>query len=91
LGQAALRGKAAEGRRSPGRWREFWRRTHGAKRLGVRQPSGALKIPLVAGAFGVTVSAAMKTLSAKAKISGLAVCEMILRLRCLKSQRDGGN
>lgn len=35
------------------------------------------KIALVAGAFGVTVSAAMKTLSAKAKISGLAVCEMI--------------
>jgi hypothetical protein len=34
------------------------------------------KIALVAGAFGVTVSAAMKTLSAKAKISGLAICEM---------------
>jgi hypothetical protein len=31
------------------------------------------KNALVAGAFGVTVSAAMKTLSAKAKISGLAV------------------
>jgi fructose-1-phosphate kinase PfkB-like protein len=28
------------------------------------------KITLVAGAFGVTVSAAMKTLSAKAKIVG---------------------
>jgi len=35
--------KAAEGRRSPGRWREFRRRTNGAKRLGVRQPSGALE------------------------------------------------
>jgi hypothetical protein len=29
--------------------------------------------------FGVTVSAAMKTLSAKAKISGLAVCEIIFQ------------
>jgi hypothetical protein len=37
------------------------------------------KIALVAGAFGVTVSAAMKTLSAKAKISGLAVGEMIFQ------------
>jgi len=34
-------------------------------------------IALVAGAGGVTVSLAMKTLLAKAKISGLASCEMI--------------
>jgi len=31
------------------------------------------KIALVAGVFGVTVSAAMKTLSAMAKISGLTL------------------
>jgi hypothetical protein len=37
------------------------------------------KIALVAGAFGVAVSASVKTLSAKAKISGLAVCKMILQ------------
>src|ERR1035437_4544065 len=36
------RGKAAEGRRSPKRWRAERRRLNGAKRLGVRQPSGAL-------------------------------------------------
>ena len=35
-------------------------------RLGTSRAPG--KIPLVAGAFGVAVSAAMKTLSAKAKI-----------------------
>jgi hypothetical protein len=34
------------------------------------------KNALVAGAFGVAVSAAMKTLSAKAKISGLVVCQI---------------
>ena len=33
---------------------------------------------LVAGAFGVTVSAAMKTLSAKAKISGLTLIEVLV-------------
>jgi prepilin-type N-terminal cleavage/methylation domain-containing protein len=36
------------------------------------------KIALVAGAFGVTVSAAMKTLSAKAKISGLTLIELLV-------------
>jgi prepilin-type N-terminal cleavage/methylation domain-containing protein len=36
------------------------------------------KIALVGGAFGVTVSAAMKTLSAKAKISGLTLIELLV-------------
>jgi hypothetical protein len=49
----------------------------GVLRLGTSRAPG--KIALVAGAFGVTVSAAMKTLSAKAKISGLAVCGMIFQ------------
>jgi prepilin-type processing-associated H-X9-DG protein len=35
------------------------------------------KIGLVAGAFGVTVSAAMKTLPAKAKISGFTLIELL--------------
>lgn len=40
---------------------KFRRPMNGTKRLGVRQRAGALaKIALVAGAFGVTVSAAMK-------------------------------
>jgi prepilin-type N-terminal cleavage/methylation domain-containing protein len=36
------------------------------------------KIPLVAGVFGVTVSAAMKTISAKAKISGFTLIELLV-------------
>jgi hypothetical protein len=44
-----------------------------------RSPRRLQKIALVAGTFGVTVSVAMKTLSAKVKISGLAVCEMIFQ------------
>src|ERR1017187_492924 len=35
-------GKAAEGRRSPGRWRAGRWSPQSAKRLGLRQPSGAL-------------------------------------------------
>jgi type II secretory pathway pseudopilin PulG len=41
------------------------------------------KNALVAGAFGVTVSAAMKTLSAKAKISGLTLIEVLVVLAVL--------
>jgi prepilin-type N-terminal cleavage/methylation domain-containing protein/prepilin-type processing-associated H-X9-DG protein len=41
------------------------------------------KIALVAGAFGVTVSAAMKTLSAKAKISGFTLIEVLVVLAVL--------
>jgi hypothetical protein len=41
------RGKAAEGRRIPGRWREFSCPTNCAKRFGLRQPSGALGISKV--------------------------------------------
>jgi hypothetical protein len=37
-----VRGKAVEGYRSPRRWRETRRHTNRAKRLGVRQSSGAL-------------------------------------------------
>ena len=40
---------------------------------------GTVKIRLVAGAGGVTVSAAMKTLSAKAEISRLAIGKMIFQ------------
>jgi hypothetical protein len=35
------RGKAVEGHRTPGRWRESRGLPNGAKRPGVRQPSGA--------------------------------------------------
>ncbi len=38
----------------------------------------AAKIALVAGAFGVTVSASMKMLSAKAKISGFTLIELLV-------------
>lgn len=38
------------------------------------------KISLVVGAFGVTVSTAMKTLSAKAKISGLTLIKVLVML-----------
>ena len=37
-GSSAVRGKAAEGRRTPKRWRELRRHTTSAKRLGLRQP-----------------------------------------------------
>jgi len=37
------REKAEEGRRSPRRWRVFRQRPNRAKRLGVRQSSGALE------------------------------------------------
>jgi len=40
-------------------------------------PTALAKIALVAGAGGVTVSSAMKTLSAKAKISGLTLIELL--------------
>jgi len=43
----AIRGKAAEGSRSPRRWRVERRRPNGAKRLGVRRQSGSGD-----GAFG---------------------------------------
>src|ERR1035437_6619432 len=39
---SCARSKAAEGRRSPRRWRVIRRPPNCAKRLGVRQPSGAL-------------------------------------------------
>jgi hypothetical protein len=44
------------------------------------------KIALVAGAFGVTVSAAMKTLSARAKIKGLALgAEQIIQSKPVRA------
>jgi len=43
----ARRAKAAEVRRSPKRWREFWRRMKSAKRFGVRQSSGAFGWPAI--------------------------------------------
>jgi hypothetical protein len=61
LGTARALGKAAEGRRTPRRWRVDRHPSNCAERLGARQPSGALKNGLVAGAGGVTVEPAMKT------------------------------
>jgi hypothetical protein len=37
--------KAEKGRRTPGRWRVLRRLANGAKRFGVRQPSGAFTNP----------------------------------------------
>ena len=42
VGVSARGGKAVEGHRTPGRCRVHQRPTDGAKRPGVRQPSGAL-------------------------------------------------
>jgi hypothetical protein len=44
-------GKAAEGRRSPKCWRDFQQRLNYAKRLGVRQSSGALSVDKLSTGF----------------------------------------
>jgi hypothetical protein len=47
--------KAAEGRRSPGRCREVMTQSNHAKRLGLRQPSGAPVFSSPRSHFGVTL------------------------------------
>jgi len=70
--------KAAEGRRTPRRWRVDRPPPNRAERLGVRQSSGALENGLVAETGGVTVESIMKMLPEKRNISGLTLIELLV-------------